>query len=101
MYAVIKIGGKQFRVSEGDTIEVQKLDSKDGRVELNEALLLVTDKDVKVGKPTLKTKVVGRVLKNFKGEKIRVAKFKAKSRYRRTAGFRPLLSLLKIEKIEA
>lgn len=100
-YAVVKIGGKQYKVAEGDVIEVQRLkDSKD-KVTFEDVLLLVSDKDVKVGKPTLKAKITGKILEEKKGEKVRVAKFKSKVRYRRVTGFRPQISVVKIEKIEA
>lgn len=100
-YAVIKTGGKQYKVAEGDVIEVQKLkDSKD-KVTFEDVLLLVSDKDIKLGKPTVKAKVTGKILENKKGDKIRVAKFKSKVRYRRVTGFRPQISVVQIEKIEA
>lgn len=102
-YVVFKSGGKQYRVSEGDILDLDKIGSgKNEQVEFDQVLLFVLDGEVKIGKPTLKNvKVRARVLENFKGEKIRVAKFKAKSRYRRIQGFRPQLSKVKIEKIEA
>lgn len=100
MYAVIKTGGKQYRVSEGDTIEIQKLQTKEGKVSFDDVLLLVSDKGVKIGSPTLKAKVAGKVLENKKGDKIRVAKFKSKVRFRRVTGFRPQITVVKIEKIE-
>jgi len=99
-YAVVKIGGKQYRVSEGQTLEVENLEDTNGKAEF-EVLLLVTDKGVKVGKPKVQgSKVKAKILKNLKGEKIRVAKFKSKIRYRRVKGFRPSLSQIKIEKID-
>lgn len=99
-YAVVKIGGKQYRVSEGQILEVDKLESKNEKVDL-EALLLVTDKGVKLGKPVVSgVKVRVKILKNLKGDKVRVAKFKSKVRYRRVKGFRPSLTELKIEKID-
>jgi len=102
MYAVIKIGGKQYKVSEGDTIEVQKLNSKDGKIEFGEVLLLASDGKVKIGNPTVsKAKVTGKILENKKGKKVRVAKFKAKSRYRRVMGFRPQISVVQIDKISS
>lgn len=100
MYAVIKTGGKQYKVSEGDIIEVQKLSDKEGKVIFDEVLLLVSDKATKVGTPTVKAKVTGKILENKKGDKVRVAKFKSKVRYRRVTGFRPQISVVKIEKIE-
>lgn len=100
-YAVINSGGKQYRVSEGDTIIVDKLGlKKDEKVKFDQVLMVVSDGDVKIGKPTLAdAQVVGKSLGDFKGEKIRVAKFKAKSKYRRATGFRAQLSQIQIESI--
>jgi large subunit ribosomal protein L21 len=101
-YAVIKTGGKQYKVSEGDVIEVDKLDVKEGPLNFEEVLLVVSDGNVQVGKPMLSgTKVSATLLEQKKGEKIRVAKFKSKVRYRRVTGFRALLSKVRIEKIES
>jgi len=100
-YAVVKIGGAQYRVSEGDEIEVDKLTDKEGDlVNFNQVLLFAEDGKVKIGKPEVKDiQVSARILKHYKGEKIDVFKFKAKTGYRRKMGFRPEKSLLKIEKI--
>lgn len=100
MYAVIKSGGKQYRVSEGDTIELQKFSHKDGKVIFEDVLLLATEKGVKIGNPNVKAKVTGKVLEDKKGDKVRVAKFKSKVRFRRVTGFRPQITVVKIEKIE-
>lgn len=99
-YAIIKTGGKQYKVSEGDRIEIQKLSDDKGKVVFEEVLLLVTDKGIKVGNPMVKAKVIGKLLENKKGDKVRVAKFKSKVRYRRVMGFRPQLSIVEIEKID-
>jgi len=100
-YAVINSGGKQYRVSEGDTIVVDKLGlKKDEKVKFDQVLMVVSDGDVKIGKPILAdAEVLGKSLGDFKGEKIRVAKFKAKSKYRRATGFRAQLSQIQIESI--
>lgn len=100
-FAVVKIGGKQYNVSVGDIIEVNRLSTEpEKKIKFDEILLVSSDGKVKVGTPTVKnSSVTAKVIENKKGEKVRVAKFKSKVRYRRTAGFRPLLSLLKIEKI--
>lgn len=101
-YAVVKISGKQYRVKAGDVIEVDRLSvEKDGFLDLDDVLLLVSDGEVKIGTPTIpNAKVKAKVLEHKKGEKIRVAKFKAKVRYRRVMGFRSLLTSIKIEKIQ-
>lgn len=98
-YAVIKTGGKQYKVAEGDIIEVQRLNSKNEKIVFEDVLLLVTEKDVKIGKPTVNAKVIGKIIENKKGQKTRVAKFKSKVRYRRVTGFRPQISVVQIEKI--
>lgn len=100
-YAVIKSGGKQYRVSEGDILEVDRFSSdKDSLVSFSEVLLWVNEGQIKIGTPFVSgAKVTGKVLDHLKGKKIRVAKFKAKARYRRVAGFRPSLTRVQIEKI--
>ena len=99
-YAVIKTGGKQYKVSEGDVIEIDRVVGKDGKISFAEVLLLVNDGNVKVGKPFLTgDKVEGKILEDLRGEKIRVSKFKSKVRYRRTVGFRAALTKVQIEKI--
>lgn len=98
-YAVIKTGGKQYKVSEGDIIEVDRLNKEIGKIFFDDVLLYVDEKTVNIGKPTLSEKVEGMLLENIKGDKIRVSKFKSKVRYRRTSGFRASLSKVKIEKI--
>ena len=101
-YVVIRTGGKQYRVKQGDIIEVDKLPvEKDKVVTFDDVLLWVSDGQVKIGTPLVgDVKVKAKVLDQIKGEKIRVAKFKAKARYRRVMGFRPLLTRIQIEKIE-
>ena len=99
-YAVIQTGGKQYKVSEGQTLEVDKLDAKDGFVTFEKVLLLVSDENVEIGKPLLNTNVKAKLLEQKKGDKIRVAKFKSKVRYRRISGFRAAISKVQIEKIE-
>lgn len=102
-YAVIRVGGKQYKVSKGDVLEVDKQDAKpNGQVALDDVLLFVSDGKVKIGNPRVsKVKVKAKVLEQKKGKKIRVAKFKAKVRYRRVMGFRPLLTRLQITDIGA
>ena len=100
-YAVIKIKGQQFRVSEGEEILVGKLSEKE-KPEA-EVLLVKTEKAVKVGKPTVKTaKVALKVVdQEVKGKKLHVQTYKAKSRHRRKIGFRPRFTKIKIGKISA
>lgn len=97
-YAIIKIKGQQHKVSEGDEILVGKLGNDKPEAQV---LLVVDDKKVKIGKPEVKdAKVKIKILeKEEKGKKLYVQTFKAKSRYRRKIGFRPVYSRLLIEKI--
>ncbi len=101
-YAVIQSGGKQYKVEKGDIIEVDKIKGeKDTEITIDDVFLWVRDKEVKIGRPKLPdTKVKARILEHKKGNKIRVGKFKAKTRYRRITGFRPILTKLKIEEIK-
>lgn len=100
-YAIIKTGGKQYKISKGDEIEIEKIDVPTGKmVTFDEILLLVDDKRVKIGRPKVAgVKVKAKVTSHFKGKKIRVAKFKAKSRYRRVKGHRQQLTRVKISSI--
>ncbi len=100
-YAVVKTGGKQYLVKENDEIVVDKLEVKEkDKIELETLATFDNDSlDLDLGTPDLKAKVSGEVLAQLKGDKIRVAKFKAKVRYRKVMGFRPRLTKIKITKI--
>lgn len=102
-FAVIKIGGSQYKVAEGDEIDIDKIESKEGsKLTFDQVLLLVDGEKINIGQPLVKSAQVKiKILKQFKGKKIRVATFKAKSRYRRVKGFRPHLVKIKIEKISS
>lgn len=97
-YAVIRIKGNQYKVTEGQELLVDRL--KDTKIE-PEVLILVNNGKISIGKPTVKdAKVKIKVLKEEeKGKKIYIQKYRAKSRYRRKMGFRPLLTRLLVEKI--
>ncbi len=100
-FAVIRTGGKQYKVSEGDVLEVEKLDVKAGDKVSFEEVLLVADKDVKVGAPVVDGAVVeAKVVDQVKGEKISGFKYKAKARYRRRYGHRQQLTKVEIKKIK-
>ncbi len=101
MLAVVKTGGKQYLVKEGDELIVDRLvGEKDSKLKIETLATFETDKSaVNLGSPTLKEQVEASLLDNIKGDKIRVAKFKAKVRYRKVRGFRPSLSRIKILKI--
>lgn len=100
-YAIIETGGKQYKAIEGDVLEVEKIDLEDGKTYKFEKILLYNaDGICKIGQPLINdVSVLGKVLAQIKGDKIRVSKFKAKSRYRRVQGHRQLLTKIQIEKI--
>jgi large subunit ribosomal protein L21 len=98
-YAVIRIKGSQFKVSEKDEILVDKMGA-DEKIE-PEVLLLRNEKQIKVGDPTVKgSKVILKNLGDEKGEKIHVVKFKSKSRYRKHIGSRNTFTRLLVESIK-
>ena len=98
--AVIKTGGKQYLVKENDEIIVEKVNGDSKKLELETLARIDTDKNlVDLGTPNLKEATRAELLENVKGDKIRVARFKAKVRYRKVKGFRAQLSKIKIGKI--
>ena len=100
-YAVIAISGTQFKVEENQKLSVDNLNLKEGeKSSTDQVLLTANDDKIKIGTPTVKDALVEfEVLKNYKGEKLTIFKYKSKSRYRKTTGFRPQLSEIKITKI--
>ena len=98
MYAIIKTGGKQYKVSEGDLVRVEKLPYEVGEtVEFDEVLLVGGDSDVKVGAPTVENaKVSATIEDQAKDKKIVVFKYKPKKMYRKKQGHRQPYSLVKI-----
>lgn len=102
MIAVVQIGGKQYTVEANQVIEVDNQNLEVGSTLTVEALLLADaeGKNVQVGTPTVAgSKVAFSVLENFKGEKVRVFKIKAKKRYMRTQGFRAMKTRLQVTSI--
>lgn len=96
-HAVILIGGKQYLVKEGDTLTVDSLDkSPKDAVELPILMKFTSEEDVTYGTPHLDVMGKAEVVEHVKGEKVRVAKFKSKVRYRKVRGFRPQLTTIKI-----
>ncbi len=100
-YAVIRTGGKQYKINEGDIIDVERLPASPEKTVTFSDVLLVTDgDDVKLGLPLLEgASVKGTVVEDLRGDKIRIAKFKAKARYRRVTGHRQALTRVKIDSI--
>lgn len=103
MYAIIKTGGKQYKVAEGETVYIEKLEANEGDVvTFDEVLTVVKDSGVVVGRPVVAgAKVTAKVEAQGKGKKILVFKYKAKSNYRRRQGHRQPFTKVVIEKIEA
>ena len=102
MFAIIRTGGKQYKVSEGDIIGVEKIEAEAGdKIEFDQVLMVAGD-DVKVGSPVVEgAKVSAEVLDQKKDKKIVIFKFKAKKNYRKKKGHRQPYTLVKIEKIDA
>ena len=89
MYAVVKTGGKQYKVAVGDRLKVEKLDSEAGAsIDLGEVLMVADGDKLDVGAPTLDTSVTATVLAHGRGDKIKVFKMKRRKNYRRTQGHR-------------
>ncbi|MHC1717663.1 MAG: 50S ribosomal protein L21 [Acidaminococcaceae bacterium] len=102
MYAIIQTGGKQYRVSEGDVVSIEKLTAAEGEeVVFDQVLTVVSDSDIKIGKPVVEgAKVTAKVVEHGKGKKILVFKYKAKSNYRKRQGHRQPYTKVEISKIE-
>ena len=103
MYAIVKTGGKQYRVAEGDRVRVEKLEAEVGsEVILDQVLAMSRDDGEAVfGTPTIAgARVVARVLEHGKADKILVFKYKSKVNYRRRYGHRQPYTELRIERIE-
>ena len=102
-YAVIKTGGKQYRVSVGDKLDVEKLEAAEGdAVSFAEVLSAGEGEGIKFGAPFLSgASVAGKVLKQFKGEKVIAFKFKRRKGYARKKGHRQNLTQVEITAINA
>lgn len=97
-YAIVKINGHQYRVTENQEIKVDSMPLKENEeILIKEVLLVVNDDNsVKIGTPYLEEGIKAKVIAHTKGEKIRVARFHAKARYRKVTGFRASLTTLLI-----
>ncbi len=105
-FAVIKTGGKQYKVREGDTLSVEKLTPAEGQKEgsftFEEVLLVADDKDVKVGAPKIAgAKVEAKIIEEGKGKKKMVFRYKAKTRQHKKKGHRQPYTKIQITKISA
>ncbi|MFK4785657.1 50S ribosomal protein L21 [Fusobacterium sp. MFO224] len=103
MYAVIKTGGKQYKVAEGDVLRIEKLNAEvNETVELTDVLLVANGEDVKVGTPVVEgAKVAVEILNQGKGEKVINFKYKPKTGYHRKKGHRQLFTEIKVKSINA
>lgn len=102
MLAVIKTGGKQYLVSPGDKIKIEKIDVKEGKeITFKEVLLLEKQRKLEIGNPLVKgAKVIGKVLKQGRGKKVIVFKYKSKTRYKVKKSHRQPFTEVEITKIE-
>lgn len=103
MYAIIKTGGKQYMVNEGDVLTIEKLDVASGdKVMFEEVLAVGKDGEVKFGSPVVAgAKVEASVVENGKGKKVIVFKYKPKKDFRKKQGHRQPYTKVRIEKINA
>ena len=101
MYAIIQTGGKQYRVSPGDMLRVERLPGERGdEVTLDQVLLVADGQDIRVGQPLVAdAKVTGQILRQGKAKKILVFKKKRRKNYRRRQGHRQLYTALQIQDI--
>lgn len=101
MYAIVKTGGKQYMVNEGDEIKVEKLNVSEGESVDLEVVAISSESGLKLGSEVSNAKVKAEVIKNGKSEKIIVFKYKPKKDYRKKQGHRQPFSMIKILSIEA
>ena len=101
MYAIIATGGKQYKVSEGDIVKIEKLDVEDGSTVTFDQVLAVSDNGLKVGADVASSTVTATVMGQGKGKKVIVCKYKRKSGYHKKNGHRQAYTQVKIEKINA
>jgi large subunit ribosomal protein L21 len=103
MYAIIKTGGKQYKVEEGQVLDVEKLAVEAGdAIEFNEVKMVSSDSGLTVGQPTVEgAKVTAEVVGQVKGKKLIVFKYKPKNNYRKKTGHRQPYTRVKIKSIEA
>src|SRR3990167_6762869 len=103
MYAIIETGGKQYRVAEGQTLKIEKLDVEAGHpVDFNRVLMVGEGESMRVGAPLVEgAKVVAEVLKHGRADKIRIIKFRRRKHHMKSAGHRQYFTEVKITKVQA
>lgn len=103
MYAVIRTGGKQYRVTEGATLKVERLDAEAGsKLNLDDVLMVADGENVKVGTPTVKgAKVTASVVGHGRGPKVHIMKFRRRKHHQKRTGHRQAYTEISIDKIAA
>ena len=101
MYAIIATGGKQYKVSEGDIIKVEKLDAEAGSTVSFDQVIAVSDGSLKVGEDVANATVSATVMEQGRGKKVIVYKYKRKTGYHKKNGHRQAYTQVKIDKINA
>ena len=101
MYAIIATGGKQYKVTEGDIIKVEKLDAEAGNTVTFDRVIAVSDESLKVGEDVASATVSATVMEQGKGKKVIVYKYKRKTGYHKKNGHRQAYTKVKIDKINA
>lgn len=103
MYAVIVSGGKQHRVSEGETLKVEKLQAEAGSsIDFDKVLMVANDEDVKIGAPVVEgAKVTAEVVSHGRGKKVHIMKFKRRKHHMKRMGHRQWFTEIKITAISA
>ena len=101
MYAIIATGGKQYKVSEGDVINIEKLDAEAGSTVTFDKVIAVSNDSLKVGADVENSTVTATVVEHGKGKKVIVYKYKRKTGYHKKMGHRQAYTEVKIDKINA
>ena len=101
MYAIIATGGKQYKVSEGDVIKVEKIDAEAGNTVTFDQVIAVSDNTLKVGADVVNATVTATVMEQGRGKKVIVYKYKRKTGYHKKNGHRQAYTQVKIDKINA
>lgn len=102
MYAIVETGGKQYRVREGDILRVERLEADEGsEIAIGSVLAAMTDDGLEVGRPRLEgARVVAKVVRQGRGRKIRIFKYKRRKGYRKRQGHRQYFTEIRIDRIE-
>jgi large subunit ribosomal protein L21 len=101
MYAIIATGGKQYKVSEGDIIDIEKIEGESGTEVTFDKVICIGGDAMKVGEDVASATVTGTVMDQGKGKKVVVYRFKPKTGYHKKNGHRQIFTQVKIEKINA